>query len=387
MNNGSSKARQIDYPLLIGVLLLVGVGLVMVYSASFYTLMVRKHESPETYLYSGLLFAFMGLAIMFIASFVDYRILRKFTGFVIAVSVVLGIYVLINGIELNGSKRWIDIFGITTLMPSEVSKVAVLMGTASYAVGMGTEMRKFSNFLTAIIAIALLSSLTMLQPNLSTTALLVILGIGILFLSECRLHHFSFLFVSALAVIAGLIAIAPYRAQRLVIYFNSFLDRTYAFDDGRRQIMYSIYAIGTGGLTGVGLGRGELKNLRLPEAFNDFIFSIISEELGFIGALLVIFLFVFVIYRIFFIAHKARDNYGFLLASGVGILIGLQVIINIGVAINLLPTTGIPLPFVSKGGTSLLIMMGLIGIVLNISSQSKETVSTQLSQLGEEVLK
>ncbi len=367
MNSMKAKAQQIDYALLIGIFLLVGIGLVMVYSASFYTLMVRKHESPETYLISGLVYAMMGIVVMFVVSFIDYRFIRRFTGLILIISVVLGVYTLIKGVELNGAKRWIDIFGIT-IMPSEITKVAVLMTTASYVAGMGKRMKRFSHFAAALVVICALSSTTMLQPNLSTTALTVMLGISILFLSECRIHHFIILFTASLAAIGGLIAIAPYRAQRIVIFLASLFDRSYVFDGERLQIMYSIYAVGSGGIKGVGLGMGELKNLRLPEPYNDFVFSIISEEFGLIGALIVMLLFAFVIYRIFYIASQAIDQYGFYMAAGIGILVSYQVIINIGVATNLLPTTGIPLPFVSKGGTSLLIMMGLMGIVLNIST-------------------
>lgn len=371
MNRPKSQSKGIDTPLLIGVLLLVGFGLVMVYSASFYKLMVKDGLSPESYLVSGIGYAAFGVIIMFVLSFIDYKIIRKLTVVVVGVAFFLGILVLVKGDYINGSKRWINIMGIS-IMPSELIKVAILMSTATYCAGKGRHMAKAQNFLAAVLFIGALSSLVMLQPNLSTTALAFLLGLSILFLSDCRLHHFGLLMGSAVGAFVLLILVAPYRLQRIIIYLASYMDRTYIFDDTRRQIMYSIYAIGSGGLTGVGLGMGELKNLRLPEPYNDFIFSIVAEELGLLGALFLLLLFCFVIYRIFWIASLARDQYAFLMASGTGLLISFQLIINVGVATNLFPTTGIPLPFVSKGGSSLLIMMGLIGIVLNISSNLKD---------------
>lgn len=363
--------RKIDTGLLLGVLLLVGFGLVMVYSASFYKLMVKDGLSPESYLFSGIFYAVIGMVLMFILSFVDYRLVRKLTFVVVVAALVLGVLVLVKGDVINGSRRWINIAGIS-VMPSEIIKVAVLLTTASFAAAKGKSMAKPSNFLAAVLFIALLSSLVMLQPNMSTTVLIFAVGLGILFLSECRLHHFAALMGLAGGVFAVLVQIAPYRLRRILIYLSSYLDRAYVFDDSRRQIMYSIYAIGSGGVKGVGLGMGELKNLRLPEPYNDFIFSIVAEELGMFGALLLLGLFAFVIYRIFWIASRTKDNYAFLVTAGIGLLIGIQVIVNVGVATNLFPTTGIPLPFVSKGGSSLIIMMGLIGIVLNVSSKLEE---------------
>lgn len=363
------RKGKIDYPLLLGVLLAVGFGIIMVYSASYYKLLVKDHLNPESYFKSGSLYALIGTAAMMFFSYINYARYKKMTGAFVMIALALSIYVLIFGDNINGARRWIFLAGIS-IMPSEVTKIAIVFSISAFVVKMDKRIQEFSVFFVALLGTGLLAGLTFFQPNLSTAALISILGVSMLFVAGCRFSHIFFTSAGLGVLVAIGIIFEPYRFKRLVVYLNYVVDRTYVFDDTRRQIMYSIYAISSGGLNGLGLGMGELKNLRLPEPYNDFIFSIISEELGFIGSVSVLCLYAFILYRIFLIALNCKDRYGFMIASGAGLQIAYQVIINVGVATNLLPTTGISLPFLSKGGSSIIMMMALMGVVLNISYQN-----------------
>jgi cell division protein FtsW len=360
---------QIDYILLISVLILVGVGIVMVYSASFYDLLLKKPDNPADYYQSSLLFGALGIGAMFIVSFINYKVYKPLTLVIAVAGLGLCIYVLVFGDVINGSRRWLSILGIS-VMPSEVAKFSFIMVMAAFCTHFKDRLKNLSTYIYFLMILGAFTTLTYLQPDFSTTVLFIFLGTSIVYVAGCHFSHLLLtgFFGAGLGVLA--ITVAPYRLARLTIWLDYMLDRTYLFDDSRRQIMYSIYAISSGAIKGVGLGMGELKNLRLPEPYNDFIFAIIGEELGFIGSVFILAVFAVVIYRTFFIAMHCQDYYGSLIATGVGFLISYQLLINIGVATNLLPTTGIPLPFVSKGGSSLIILLVLIGIVLNISGQN-----------------
>ncbi|MCK8061318.1 MULTISPECIES: FtsW/RodA/SpoVE family cell cycle protein [unclassified Fusibacter] len=365
------KNVKFDYFLLTAVLALVALGVVMVYSSSFYNMIV-KHNSPQKMLYEGLKFAGAGTIGMFVMSLFNYKKLFKLVPFLYITAITLSGAVLIFGKRIYGAKRWIDLGVMNgTIMPSEIAKIAIIFtfaGLVSLAGDRIKGLRQYSLMLGLLSALCLL---TAVQPDFSTAALMFTLGLIMLFIARVNMMHL--LSTTGILMLAGVgyVSIAEYRIKRVLIWWHNLKDTTYVFEDARRQITYSVYALSSGGMNGAGLGMSELKNLRLPEPYNDFIFAIIGEELGFIGSVLVLLLFTFVIFRVFSIAFHCKDIFGFMIAAGTGVLISLQVVINVGVVLNLLPTTGIPLPFVSKGGTSLIILMMLMGVVLNISLQNK----------------
>ncbi len=361
---------KIDYSLLIAVFVLVGLGLVMVYSTSYYNLLA-VNKSPEILLMSSLRYVIFGIIAMVAALLINYRVLRHFALVAYLIAIALSIVVLLYGIDIKGGTRWliIPILNIS-FMPSEFAKVAIIVSFALLIDMAGKKIKQFSHFFVLMLLLGIVCGLTILQHDLSTTAIILLLGMIMLFVGRC-----NWIYIAILGSVGSVLAyfytqLNEYSANRISIWLKSAFDRSYLFSDAKYQITYSIYAIGNGGIFGKGLGMGEMKLLRLPEAYNDFIFAIICEELGLLGALAVLLIFAFVVYRIFAIALKSKDTFGYMLAVGTGVLIALQVIINVGVVTNILPTTGITLPFISKGGTSLVVLMFLIGIVLNISLQN-----------------
>lgn len=363
---------QIDYPLLMGVIVIVAIGLVMIYSSSFYNNIVSRfdHVKPESFFGSSLSFAGIGLFLMVLLSYVNYHYLRKFTWILALCAITLSLIAILKGNDINGATRWIRVFGVS-FMPSELTKVALIFVLADLLTRMGEGIKKLRGVLLTLGLIGIMGYMTIMQNDFSTTVLIVTVGISMMLIAGMK---FLYLFVT-LALGGALswtaVLMKPYRMERIQTYMDSFFDRVYLFEDGKRQIHYSIYALGNGGLFGVGLGKSEIKSLRLPEPYNDFIFAIIGEEFGFLGTVVILALFAFVIYRIFHIAMSTKDFFGYFLAIGTGFLLSYQVIINVGVVTNLLPTTGIPLPFVSKGGSSLVIMMALMGVMLNISYRNQ----------------
>ncbi len=364
------KYAKIDYLLMFAVFVLVALGLVMVYSTSYYN-MLAANRADNTILLSSIRYVVVGSFVMIFTALVDYRKLKKFALPTYFVAVLLSFIVLFFGIELKGGTRWLIIPIIRiSFMPSEFSKLAIIISFAWLAATAGKRLRNVRHFLLMFMLLTFVCGLTFLQRDLSTSGIIFMLGMAMLFIANCRfLHVFITTVVCGAFVVVGAI-VQAHSLERVTIWLNSVFDRNYLFAAEKYQIIYSIYAVGSGGLFGKGLGMGELKLLRLPEAYNDFIFAIICEEFGLIGALLVLLLLVFVVYRIFLIALKSKDTFGYMLAAGTGVLIALQAIINIGVVVNIFPTTGVTLPFISKGGTSLVTLMFLVGVVLNISLQN-----------------
>ncbi len=358
---------------MMAVLLLVAIGLVMVYSTSYYN-MLAADKSPETIFKSGIRYAVIGTILMLFVTQVNYRIYRKLAvAFYIAAGAA-SILVLRFGEKMKGGQRWLVIpkVGIS-FMPSELVKVSIVILFAWLIALAGPRMKEFKHFLVSTLLLVIVAFLTILQRDFSTTAIIIVLGMLILFVGGCKLLHIAGLGALGTMGAAFYVVIKNYSSARINTWLNGFFDRVYAFSDDKHQIIYSIYAVGAGGLKGKGLGMSEMKLLRLPDAYNDFIFAIICEEFGFWGALLVLACFAFIVYRIFLIALKTKDLFGSMIAAGTAILIAMQVVINVGVVTNLLPTTGITLPFISKGGTSLVLMMFLVGVVLNISLQPNQT--------------
>ena len=346
---------RIDIPFLILVLVLTAFGLIMVASASY---VYGYYEEGDSYFYikKQLLFAVAGIAVMFGVAFFDYHRLRKYAFPLLCVSVVLLILVLIPGIgkAVGDARRWLD-FGVR-FQPSEIGKFAIVISFASYISANYKNMNKFK--------VGVLPLLVMLGTVVFLVAI-VIMAVGaiMMFVGGVQLRYFAMALGAAGAGFTVLILFTDYMTGRIKIWLDPFSDT----GDAGYQIVQSLYAIGSGGLMGLGLGQSRQKHLYLPESQNDYIFSIVAEELGFVGALLLILLFVMLIWRGFYIALNARDKFGSLIVVGIIGRVAVQTILNIAVVTNALPSTGITLPFFSYGGTSLMLLLFEMGVVLSVS--------------------
>ena len=370
-NENIKKANnQIDFILLIDVLLMLALGIVMVMSASSPTSLSETGKS-YTYVKTQAISAVMGLIGMFVVSKIDYKIYKKFYKIIYIAIIILLASVAVIGHSVGGAKRWIDL-GFISFQPSELAKIALIIFYASLLTNNKERLDKLWGgffypiaFLLPIIAI-----LIGVQNHLSATVLIVMIVAVMMLMAGSRLRYFlSFGLAGAgiggvaLLLYARITGSGSFRIQRLVTFMNPFADT----QGSGWQIIQSLYAIGSGGLFGVGLGNSTQKYLYLPEAHNDFIFSIIAEELGFAGCLAVIIMFAIFIWRGIIIAMKAPDMFSSLIAVGITTMVGLQAIINIAVVTSSMPNTGMPLPFFSYVGTALLILLCSVGILLNIS--------------------
>lgn len=357
-----------DLPFLVLVLTLVSFGLVMLYSASYAVALYRRGDA-FAYIRPQLLFAAVGLIALYLASRVDYHIYHKLAWPMLGLSLVLLVVVLFMP-EYNGCKRWIVLPGLGTLQPSEIAKFSVIL-TFSHIISLNHQkMKRFSVGVLPFAAIlGVLAVLMLLEPHLSGTLLLFGIGAVLMFVGGTGMRWFALAGGLGAAAIAGAVILlpdlVPYAADRLSSWIDPFSD---PLGDGHQTIQ-SLYAIGSGGATGLGLGNSRQKYLYVPEPQNDFIFSILCEELGFLGACLVILLFVMLLLRGAMIALRAPDKFGALLTVGFVVQVVMQAVLNMAVVTNTIPNTGISLPFFSSGGTSLMMLLGEMGIVLSVSRQ------------------
>ena len=355
-----------DLPFLVLVLTLVGFGLVMLGSASGAVALYRRGDALA-YLRPQMLYAAMGIAGMGLASRVDYHIFHKLAWPLLAVSLVLLAAVLFMP-EYNGCKRWLVLPGLGTLQPSEIAKFAVVL-VFSHIISLNHDrMQSFAvGVLPFALVLGVVAALMLLEPHLSGTLLILGIGAVLMFVGGTGLRWFVLAGVGGAAAIAAAVILmpelVPYAADRLRSWQDPFAD---PLGDGHQTIQ-SLYAIGSGGATGLGLGNSRQKHLFVPEPQNDFIFSIVCEELGFVGACAVVGLFVLLLWRGIAIAAKAPDRFGALLAVGFVVQVALQAVLNVAVVTNTIPNTGISLPFFSSGGTSLMMLLGEMGIVLSVS--------------------
>ena len=365
-------AGRMDLPFLLLTLLLTIMGLVMLFSASFPS---ANYESgdPAYYLKRQGLFALMGLAAMLAMARIDYHRLRGMTKILMYVSVFLLALVLVPGVGItqNGATRWLGKAGVLTFQPSEIAKLAIIVYFADSISKKKNLMENFKYGVRPyILILGFFAGLMLLEPHLSGTILIVGTGIVLMIVGglDKRWIIGGISGVAAVGLIyvklveAGIIS---YGADRIRMWKDPWID---ALDEGY-QMCQSLIAIGSGGLTGGGLGKGRQKFLYLPEEHNDFIFAVVCEELGLIGATLVMLVFALLILRGFWIALQARDRFGALLVVGVMTQISLQTFLNIAVVSGLVPATGISLPFFSYGGTALALQLFEMGIVLSVSRQ------------------
>ena len=363
-----APAAPVDLPFLVLVLALVAFGLVMLFSASYAVALYRRGD-PYAYIRPQLLYAALGLAAMWLASRVDYHIYHKLAWPVLGVSLVLLAAVLFMP-EYNGCKRWLVIPGVGTLQPSEIAKFAVVLAFAHIISLNASRMQSFAvGVLPFALVLGAVAVLMLLEPHLSGTLLILGIGAVLMFVGGTALKWFLLAGVSAVGTVGAAVAVmpdlVPYAAARLASWLDPFAD---PLGDGHQTIQ-SLYAIGSGGATGLGLGNSRQKHLFVPEPQNDFIFSIVCEELGFVGALAVIALFVLLLLRGITLAVRAPDRFGGLLVVGFVVQVAMQAALNIAVVTNTIPNTGISLPFFSSGGTSLMMLLGEMGVVLSVSRQ------------------
>ena len=359
--------NPIDFTLIITIFLLLSIGLIMLLSASSPSALSESGNS-YSYFSKQLIFAILGIIAMMIISKIDYRFYQKFYKHAWWISLILLALVLIAGRTINGAKRWIYFTETLSIQPSELVKMLMIIFYAGILVKNRDELNKYGKgFIKHVLLLAPIIGLLLLEPHFSAS--IVIIGICsiMMIIAGCKFWHFlaTGLAVGVPAIVA-LVAFSPYRLQRVITFLDPWKDAT---GDGW-QVIQSLYAIGSGGLFGAGLGESKQKFLYIPEPHNDFIFSTLGEELGFIGCAIVLILFAVFIWRGVLIAMKAPDMFGSLLAIGITALVGIQVIINVAVVTSSMPATGMPLPFFSYGGTALFILLCEMGVLLNISRAS-----------------
>lgn len=366
--------QPVDFVLLIIVFIMLAAGIIMVMSASAPTSLAKTGNSYR-YVKTQAFSACLGIVAMLVISNIDYKIYKRFDKLIYIIVLFLLASVAVIGTEDGGAKRWIDL-GFINFQPSEIAKIGLIIFYASLLTKNKERIEKMWGgfFYPLMFLIPVVLILVLVQNHLSATILIIMIVAIMMLMAGSRLRYFLTFGTGALTVggigmflVAKLTGKGAFRITRLITFLDPFAD---VQGDGW-QVVQSLYAIGSGGLFGVGLGNSTQKYSYIPEAHNDFIFSIIAEELGFLGCIMVIVLFALFIWRGIIIAMKAPDMFGSLIAVGITSMVGLQAIINIAVVTSSMPNTGMPLPFFSYGGTSLLILMASVGVLLNISRASR----------------
>lgn len=369
----STERDYFDYNLLAIVILLTCFGLVMLYSTSAYEAMLEPNGSDMTYFRKQAIISVGAFVLALIGSQIDYHFMARFAVPVYWVAIFFLVITKFIGREVNGAKRWIY-FGPVSFQPAELAKLAIILFLPVLIVKMGYKLRGLKPALIVLGFGMLASGCTYIfTENLSTAVIIAGITVVLIFVAHPRTAPFVAIGAAGAVVVVILVFVlismaggsGSFRIQRIKVW----LDPEAYSSLGGYQVMQALYAIGSGGFFGKGLGNSTQKLGALPEAQNDMIFSIICEELGVFGAALVILMFVFMLYRLFFIAQNAPDLLGSLIASGIFVHIALQVVLNIAVVTNLIPTTGITLPFVSYGGTSILFLMAEMALALSVSRQ------------------
>lgn len=361
--NRSRKAP--DLVLFFAVIAMLTIGIIMVYSASSITSMEENNGNAFYYLSKQIMWVFIGFASMFITMNFNYYKTKKFILPFLILNLLLLIAVLIPGvgISVSGSNRWLGV-GSFRVQPSEIAKIAAIFYTAKF---LSTHQGRVGSFMKGVfpplMVAGIFSVLILMQPDLGTAGAIGVTVVVMLFVAGIKVTHFIFLMTSGFAGVLALIFSEDYRRERLLAFLDPWKD---PLDTGFQYIQ-SLLAVGSGGLVGVGLGRSRQKFYYLPEQHTDFIYAVICEELGFIGAATIILLYLLFAWRGYQIALKAPDVFGSLLAAGITTMIILQAVLNIGVVTAVLPITGITLPLISYGGSSLVITMASVGVLLNIS--------------------
>ena len=358
----SPSIRQCDFTILFTVILLVCFGIVMIFSSS-YNYSLNRYGDHFHFLKRQIMWSIMGFGAMMVMMNYDYHNLRKWSVVLYLFSIVTLILVLFIGKEVNGAKRWLGV-GPLGFQPSELSKLGVALFISNLVSLNREKLNRFKGFAFYMIIIMIPVVLIAVQ-NLSTAIVVTAIGVCILFVASPKIWYFIVMAVPVLA--AGILAVTleafRYRMVRIQAWLDPWSDPLHS----GYQTIQSLYAVGSGGLFGLGLGESRQKLGYIPEAHNDIIFSIVCEELGLVGASILLLLFLILIWRGIKVAIQAPDLFGSLIVTGIICQVAIQVLINVSVITNTIPVTGMPLPFISYGGSSLLFLMISMGIVLNIS--------------------
>ena len=360
------KTKRINLLLVALVIFLCVFGMVMIYSASSYS--SAELFGDAFHFVKKQIFGFvLGLILMIFTSKFDYHRYYKLRWWIIGVSILLLVLVFVPGIGIsaNGARRWIG-FGGLNLQSSEVAKFGFVIFASCYLSKNYKKTKTFKGILPILLSGGVLCLLVILEPNMSVTVCIGMVMIIMLIIGGISFKHFLILAIPAFALAVGLILIEPYRLDRLMAFLNPWAN---PLEEGY-QLIQSLYSLGAGGLFGVGLFNSRQKYLFLPFAESDFIFAIIGEELGFVGCIMVVSVYIIVIALGIKIALKSKDRLGSYIASGIVSVIAVQLLINISVVTGSIPPTGIPMPFISAGGTSLSVFMGAIGILCNVGKST-----------------
>lgn len=362
------KNKKLEISLLLSITLISLFGLVMIYSSSN-VWAEYKYNDAFKYVRHQAIFFIVGYILMFIISKIDYKKYLKRANLLLIGCIILLILVAIPGIGMvrNGSRSWFGV-GSFGIQPSEFTKLALIVFTSKYLVNNEKNIKKIIKGVFPILGITLfIFALIMLQPDFGTGVIIVMSVVGLLFIGGVNLKLFIIAGIIGVIGVTGLILVAPYRLSRILSYLNPWSDPL----GSGFQIIQSLYAIGPGGLFGLGFGNSIQKHFYLPEPQTDFIFAIISEEFGFLGILIVSGLFLIIIINGFKISKRCKDLFGKYLAFGITFQLSFQTVLNLMVVVGLIPVTGVTLPFLSYGGSSLLITLCGMGILLNISRYQK----------------
>ena len=361
------NVRYMNTKLLGCTIFLVLFGLAMVYSASSYSAELI-YGSKYYFLTKQIVGAVAGFGALIFAYYFDYHKLEKFKWVILGASILLLalVFVPVLGVSNNGARRWLNL-GLFTIQPSEIAKFGFVVWCSSYLSKNYKTIKKFSTLIPVLLFGGIICLLIILEPNMSITMCVGITMVVMLFVGGIRAKHFAYLSVPLAGAVPLLIIAEPYRFKRLIAFINPWLNPK---NEGY-QLIQSLYSLGSGGLFGVGLFNSRQKYLFLPFAESDFIFSIIGEEFGFVGCVIIIAIFAIFILSGIKIALNSTDRFGCFLATGITTVIASQVLINIAVVSGSIPPTGVPLPFISAGGTALVVFMASVGVLLNIHKQSK----------------
>ena len=363
----AEKGLKFDWLLFLLVIFLVVFGCVMVHSASMISAELY-YKDEFFFVKKQIIGGVIGLALMLVFYLLDYHYFTKFRwAILIGGFVLLGLVFIPGlGVESYGAKRWINL-GITTIQPSELAKFAFVVFASVSLAKNYNSVKSIKGVLPTVIVGGLICIMIILEPNMSITMVVGLTMLVMLYVGGIKLKHFAVFLIFLAITVPVLIIMEPYRLRRLTAFLNPWANSK---DEGF-QLVQSLYSLGNGGLFGVGIGNSRQKYLFLPFAESDFIFSIIGEELGFLGASVICIIYVLIIIRGIKIAINAGDRLGALLASGITSIIAIQFFINIAVVTSSIPPTGLPLPFISAGSTSLVVFMGAIGVLERIYAHSK----------------
>jgi len=369
---GTLRDRDIR-DIMVSVIMLLVVGVLMVYSSTV-VLSINKYGSSWYYLTRHLIKVLFSVLVMLIFWRIDYRVLRR-----LSIPLILGIFVLLVVVLFkedtsHGAKRWLDL-GLIRFQPSELLKLCIIISLADYIERFVDRMGEIKyGLIIPVVVVGIFQLLIILEPDFGTVMSLVIIMVAMLLTGGTRLTHLGLFILCAIPVAVAMVFFSPYRWSRIICFLNPWKEPSGC----GFQLIQSFIAFGRGGVFGVGIGQGQQKLYFLPEIHTDFIFSIIGEEFGLLGGISVIVLFCWFFYRGIRVSMRTRDLFSYLLGTGIVVMIAVQTIINIGVTTGMLPTKGLPLPFVSWGGSSLLVNMASVGILLSIASRNfeEEVLST-----------